>query len=769
MLTQPESPAAWAPEVASGAQLGRYVVERPLGAGGMGMVLAAWDPQLERSVALKLVRTNDRARARERLVGEARAMARLDHPNVVTVHEIVEAEGELVIVMERVDGADLATWLAERPRSRSDRLRVLLDAGRGLAAAHTAGLVHRDVKPANILVDREGRARLTDLGLAAALVDDAPELARGSGSRLVGTPGYLAPELVAGARGDALSDQYAFAITARQVIGDSPVLRRAAADRRGNRFPSMAVLLAAIERAERPSWPWIAAAGALVLGGAALVIAWPARAASCTADPSELGVWSPPRRAVLGPSLRDPTGRLAADVVALIDSRALAWSSEVVGACRVNDAARSLCLDDQRRELDAALARIAGTSAATALITIARLPPAEECVRAPTIANVLEYQRVHDELRRATALAASGRYGAARDVVAAISTSDPRLGAEVAYHIADWTSRAGDPKLAVTEAQHAVTLAELAHDDDSRLQAMIVLVGTLDELGRTSETRALAPLLEGAAARQPMRDAQRARVENVLGNLWNTSGDYVVAERHYRAGLVALDREYAGKPAPEIAGVLTSIGSTLHQQAKVDEAKALVEQAVAMFTSTAGPDHPDLAIALTELGNLAQEAGSYDEAAADYERVIAVRTKALGATHPFISEPLGFLARVEQARGHDDRAIALYRRARTIATAGFGADHPLVAVFEGHLAELVADPTEARALVTDAVRIWDTSGAGLPDAYDAKFLLAKLEWAAGDRAHARILAAAAHAGWEAQPPPYNKTATTVAAWISTHR
>ena len=176
VLTQAESPAAWAPELASaGARIGRYVIERPLGSGGMGVVLAARDPQLERTVALKLVRIHDRTpaaieRARERLVAEARAMARLDHPNVVTVHEIVEDDGELVIVMERVDGADLGTWLAEAPRSRPERLRAILDAGRGLAASHAAGLVHRDVKPANILVDRAGRARLTDLGLAAAIV-----------------------------------------------------------------------------------------------------------------------------------------------------------------------------------------------------------------------------------------------------------------------------------------------------------------------------------------------------------------------------------------------------------------------------------------------------------------------------------------------------------------------------------------------------------------------------------------------------------------------
>ena len=159
------------PEVGRGAKIGRYVVEGTIGAGGMGIVLAAYDPLLERTVALKLVRGLDRtpaaiSGARARISAEAKAMARVPHPNVVAVHEVVEEGDELVIAMERVDGADLGTWLADAPRSRAERLHAVIDAGRGIAAAHAAGLVHRDIKPANILIGRDGRARITDLGLA---------------------------------------------------------------------------------------------------------------------------------------------------------------------------------------------------------------------------------------------------------------------------------------------------------------------------------------------------------------------------------------------------------------------------------------------------------------------------------------------------------------------------------------------------------------------------------------------------------------------------
>ena len=781
VLTQVESPAAWAPALTSaGAQIGRYVIEGTLGSGGMGVVLAAHDPQLERTVALKLVRIRDRSpaaleRARGRLVAEARAMARLDHPNVVTVHEIVEDDRELVIVMERVDGADLGSWLAAEPRSRADRLRTILDAGRGLVAAHAAGLVHRDVKPANILVDRAGRARLTDLGLAAAIVgDDEPGLARGSESRLIGTPGYLAPEVLAGARGDERADQYAFAITARDVLGDrrtASVLQRASAELARDRFGSVAEMLAALERAERPRWPWLLGFAAIVVAGATVGLAWPRGATDpCTTDATEQATWTPARRALLGGAMRDPT-HLSSDVLAMIDTRTSAWSDEATAACRAHDGARAICLEDQRRDLEATLASVPGATAAHALSSIAHLATAAECAHPSAIANVPEYERVHAELRRWKGVAATGNYAAARDGVAALAktTTDPSLSAAIAYRHADWTGRAGDSQAAVELAHEAVTLAERARDDRSRLSAMVVLIGTLDDLGRVNETKALAPLLEAAAARQPLSDTQRGLVENVLGNLMNTAGDYAVAERHYRGALAAVEREYAGKPAPEVAGALMSVGNTLHEQAKVAQAKPLIEQAAAMFTATAGPDHPDLAIALTELGNIAQEADQLDEAAADYERVIAIRTKALGADHPYVSEPLGFLARIEHERGHDPRAIELYRRARTLASAGFGPDHPMVALFEGHLAELVPDKAEAKELAAHAVVIWDTTGAAMPDAFDAKFTLAQLDYAAGDHAKARVLAEAARAGWAAQPAPYNKTATNIAAWLATHK
>ena len=226
-------------------RVGRFEIRRRLGRGGLGVVYAAFDPELDREVALKLVRPDRSAGDdRERLLREARAMARLAHPNVVPVYEVGYDDDRVFLAMERVPGRTLREWL-QTPRTWREIVRMFLQAGRGLAAAHDAKLVHRDIKPDNVLVGDDGRARVTDFGLAHD--DDA----------VGGTPAYMAPEQRAGGAVTAAVDQYAFAISLREALGDSAprrlaaVVQRALADDPAQRWPSVATMLDALDKASQ--------------------------------------------------------------------------------------------------------------------------------------------------------------------------------------------------------------------------------------------------------------------------------------------------------------------------------------------------------------------------------------------------------------------------------------------------------------------------------------------------------------------------------------
>ncbi|MBS2011522.1 MAG: serine/threonine protein kinase [Deltaproteobacteria bacterium] len=220
-----------------GDEVGRFTLVRELGEGGMGLVYVARDPTLGRDVALKLVHpTRGSTADRARLLREAQAMARVTHANVVPVFE-AGVYGDLVfVVMELVDGVPLSTWL-ESPRTVREVLEKFVQAGRGLAAAHEAGILHRDFKPQNVLVGRDGRARVLDFGLARAVtleVEASPE-APGAAplghalaaeltayGTMMGTPSYMSPEHFAG-EAVAASDQWSFAVALyRALFGRLP-------------------------------------------------------------------------------------------------------------------------------------------------------------------------------------------------------------------------------------------------------------------------------------------------------------------------------------------------------------------------------------------------------------------------------------------------------------------------------------------------------------------------------------------------------------------
>jgi serine/threonine protein kinase len=232
-------PAPGAGSARSGDKVGRYEIKRRLGAGGMGIVCVALDPQLDREVALKLVQpslggSGSGGQAAQRLLREARATARVRHPNVVYVFDSGTFEDQVYIVMELVDGITFGRWLREEERPWTEVLSVLIGAAQGLAAAHEAGLVHRDFKPDNILVEKTGTARVLDFGLArsgketatiaesvVAQADTVAHFVPTDITRtgaIVGTPAYMAPEQHLGDKVDARADQFAFCIVAWEAF-----------------------------------------------------------------------------------------------------------------------------------------------------------------------------------------------------------------------------------------------------------------------------------------------------------------------------------------------------------------------------------------------------------------------------------------------------------------------------------------------------------------------------------------------------------------------
>ena len=412
--------------IAPGTQVNRFIIQAPLGAGGMGVVYVADDPVLGRKVALKLIHADycggpASEEWRVRLIREARAIARLSHPNVITVHEIGLDGDRPHLAMELVEGNTLRSWLTASPRSWHDIVVVFINAGRGLLAAHQAGLVHRDFKPDNVLIGHDGRIRVTDFGLAYPLPgldrdgpeEPAPEEpgktsgAVGSDGKdlqerltrtgaLVGTPGYLAPEVLCGCTADFASDQFAYCVALWEALaGERPYpgptfgdLRRQMAKgpamlnaskiprrlrrilRRGldpdptNRWSNMDALLTQVRasvrgdlieglivRIERNRGIALAVGVGALLATGVMVAAMPAEGelvAGQLCEPPALDpaqVWSPKAHAGVGKQTA---------AAALLDQEIAAWGTARVSACKLEPVLRAPRLSC----LDAVLARI---------------------------------------------------------------------------------------------------------------------------------------------------------------------------------------------------------------------------------------------------------------------------------------------------------------------------------------------------------------------------------------------------------------------------
>ncbi len=401
------------PVLTVGDTLGRYVVLERIGAGAMGQVFAAWDPQLDRKVALKVLKSavsSDEHQAR--LLREAQTLARLSHPNVVTVFDVGRWEGQRFIALEFVDGGSVREWLAAQSRGVKDVVSIFIQAGRGLSAAHQAGVVHRDFKPDNVLVRSDGRAQVTDFGLAsesAGRVGDGPALEPGASltgtGALLGTPAYMAPAQLDGAPATAASDQFGFCLALfealtgqrpwtgnsvealRSAMRDGPLpafpsssevplpirkaVLRGLSNQEAARWPSMGALLDALEPvSDRRSPTALGVAVLAMVGGLALVFGRASVEIETKCPPSAqrlVGVWDEAVREQISAAFAESTApwapALSSSVGATLNAYAQAWTRRHTETCeatwvRKEQSEHALdlrmrCLDERRGELAA--------------------------------------------------------------------------------------------------------------------------------------------------------------------------------------------------------------------------------------------------------------------------------------------------------------------------------------------------------------------------------------------------------------------------------
>lgn len=425
--------------------IGRYVLIGELGRGGMGRVLRAYDPQLGREVALKEVRRNRLSSDYKlRLASEARAMAKLSHPNVVAVYDVEPwGDDELVLVMEYVRGTTLRDWLSDTSRDWQTILRYFVGAGRGLAAAHRAGLLHRDFKPTNVLVGDDGAVKVTDFGLAKFDSSDAsdsfsntdpsqgpasPDGSLTETGMVLGTPRYMAPEQHCASELSPAVDQYAFCVALWEALarkypfaGSSvdhkcvqpdpaiagvprtiaEILSRGLAPAPERRWASIDELLLQLEKAANPPPRSLWKSAGVVIALGATAGAWSLWASDRTercsgANEALAGVWDEEVRtrmhATMSKATVDFASRVARRAEESLDAYTRQWKESFIAACEATTVRgeqsesmldlRMSCLHRSKLRLDAVVGVL--TTADTEVLTrahdlLAALEPIERC------------------------------------------------------------------------------------------------------------------------------------------------------------------------------------------------------------------------------------------------------------------------------------------------------------------------------------------------------------------------------------------------------
>jgi len=737
---------------------GIFIVERVLGTGGMGVVYLARHEALDRQVAIKLCLRRSSERHTQLLLREARAMAALVHPHVVAVHHVGTAAEQVYIAMEYVPGGTLRSWLRTR-RGWPEVLAMFVQAGRGLAAAHAKGFVHRDFKPDNVLVGEDERARVTDFGLAINTQQDAatltaPESSDATVTWRAGTPRYMAPEQREGGALGAAVDQYAFCLALREALygglagepGEGrprglprrvdAAIQRGLQVRPEQRHVDMLTLLQALEP-RRSRARWLVVTGALALVGA---VGWRSLVAEevCDANAGRVdAVWSASRRAQLRAELGDskaPNAQAASELVfAGFDAYADAWRHAHAGACdeaALPDAAlrraASECLDEALAHFDQAITALADSGAEidgqalTALYGLPRLvrcsEPSQLAVRvqqrgAPELAAAIA--AVRQDLARVRALESgadveAGWRLAASAIERAQALGDGGLLAEAQLRAARIGSyRDATPQETVAMLEQAYLTAEAAGADQVRAEAGTLLVyyigvelgGYQDALAWTRRTEAVVERLGELAVLEAMSLYDSVgRVHAARGELEEAAQALQRAE--------ALELRTHGADHPATSSTRVALGQVWMRRGRHEDAAAALQQARGGYARALGPDHPDITLLLLVEAELAEERGDDVLAESLLQRALARREAEFGPEHTRVVAPLNGLGRLYSRIGRHDAALAALGRARRLCEQGRGAtdlDTALARVNEAQAVHAAGDPRLALALYGEAL------------------------------------------------------------------
>ncbi len=764
---------------------GRYRVDALLGEGGMGRVFAGHDAQLRRAVAIKAIRSGT---AYAQLRDEARAMARLHHPNVVDVFDVVLDDTTVYVVMERVHGQDLRRWLASERPGADAVLRAFVDAGRGLAAAHARGLVHRDFKPANVLRADDGTIKVVDFGLAIVQDDlDSPEATRAAlrdTATILGTPKYMAPEQFTTATADARADQYAFCVAVYQALwgrfpfdGDLPetiyrakrrdrvrappagapaawvwpLLRRGLLADRDARWPSMDGLLAALvsardaRRARRRG----VLVGAALLAGSIAAVAW-------RPTPVDVDGCDATRQRLAGVEVATLEPRFSA---AGLDDAVVGWraalaelarvhqnlGAELEATCAVDAPPRRVCLERRVDALVAAHALLrdgAPGALGNAADVVRVVASAPRCVDTPEA--VVLPPAIAIELDRIRLLEASGDYAraaAAAEILAAQQPADPAARAAIALRVGSARERLGEADVAAVQWREAYFDASAAGAQELAAEAAVDLVFLHGlRTGDLDQAREWARNAEIAMARAELGDRMRAQLARHMGTALRSTGDREAAlEQHQRA--VELAEGLDPGDADLLAMAYEDLGTTLASLARYDDALARLDAAARLTDRALPARHPDRTILGLNLGIVSKNAERFAEAEHHLSAARALAAAVLPASHPRRGSIAVALAEVRRRAGALDEAEALLREAPSAADRESAPANPVIELALAEV-DLARGRPEAALTVVERVRgQLPASPNAMVEFVHAAALAALGEHAQADAAFARARAA----------------------------